>query len=568
MVRGSRPSIRDNSVLALRVSGPLPDYVPDDPFRRLFGAPPQSLSSLLAQFRKAKVDKRITAIILDIDGSDAGWAKAEEIRGAIEDFRKSGKPVYAYMETAFNKDYYIATACDKVFVPPPGELFTIGLAADVMFFRGSLDKLGVYPDMYQIGKYKSAGDMFTQKEMTPAHREFINSLLDDLYGRYVEGIAKARNKTPDDVKKLIDNAPYSAAQAKDAGLIDGAAYHDEVEKELKKRLGYGENDELHLVHAGDYRQISQESLGLNKGERVAVVYAAGDIVSGKSTFGGSGEETIGSDSLVRTLNEVRNDTTIKAVVLRVDSPGGSGLASDIIWRAIESLKEKKPVVVSMSDVAASGGYYIACNANKIVAEPSTITGSIGVVGGKPVIKGFYDWIGVSNEYVLRGANAGMFRESEKFSDTERKKFEELIKNTYYDQFLPKVAKGRGKNAEYIDSIGQGRVWTGRQGKDNGLVDEYGGLDKAIEIAKQLANIPADKSVQRVIRPQPPGFFEQLMSSGGDEDSEQTSVEVKKQAALVAALPEDVRRTLRYMQLMDRAKHGEAIYMMPFDLRIR
>jgi protease-4 len=568
MVRGSRPSIRDNSVLALRVSGPLPDYVPDDPFRRLFGAPPQSLSSLLAQFRKAKVDKRITAIILDIDGSDAGWAKAEEIRGAIEDFRKSGKPVYAYMETAFNKDYYIATACDKVFVPPPGELFTIGLAADVMFFRGSLDKLGVYPDMYQIGKYKSAGDMFTQKEMTPAHREFINSLLDDLYGRYVEGIAKARNKTPDDVKKLIDNAPYSAAQAKDAGLIDGAAYHDEVEKELKKRLGYGENDELHLVHAGDYRQISQESLGLNKGERVAVVYAAGDIVSGKSTFGGSGEETIGSDSLVRTLNEVRNDTTIKAVVLRIDSPGGSGLASDIIWRAIESLKEKKPVVVSMSDVAASGGYYIACNANKIVAEPSTITGSIGVVGGKPVIKGFYDWIGVSNEYVLRGANAGMFRESEKFSDTERKKFEELIKNTYYDQFLPKVAKGRGKNAEYIDSIGQGRVWTGRQGKDNGLVDEYGGLDKAIEIAKQLANIPADKSVQRVIRPQPPGFFEQLMSSGGDEDSEQTSAAVKKQAALVAALPEDVRRTLRYMQLMDRAKHGEAIYMMPFDLRIR
>src|SRR6266852_7860911 len=213
--RGNPPSIHDNSVLALKVSGPLPDYVPDDPFRRLFGGQPQSLSSLRAQFRKAKVDKRITAVILDIDGSDAGWAKAEEIRGAIEDFRRSGKPVYGYMETPFNKDYYIATACDKVFVPPPGELFTIGLAADVMFFRGSLDKLGVYTDLYQIGKYKSAGDTFTQKEMTPAHREFINSLLDDLSGRYMDGIAKARNKTPDDVKKLIDNAPYSAAQAKD-----------------------------------------------------------------------------------------------------------------------------------------------------------------------------------------------------------------------------------------------------------------------------------------------------------------------------------------------------------------
>src|SRR5258707_10075346 len=477
-LRGNRPSIRDNSVLALKISGALPDYVPNDPFRRIFGAQPQSLGSLLAQFRKAKVDKRISAVMLDIDMSEAGWAKSEEIRGAIADFHASGKPVYGYMETAFNKDYYIATACDKVFVPPPGELFTIGLAADVMFFRGSLDKLGVYPDMYQIGKYKSAGDTFTQKEMTPAHREFINSLLQDLYDRYVEGIAKARNKTPDDVKKLIDNAPYSAAQAKDAGLIDGAAYHDEVEKELKKRLGYGDNDELHLVRAGDYRQISQESLGLNKGERVAVVYAAGDIVSGKSTFGGSREETIGSDSLVKTLNEVRNDTTIKAVVLRIDSRGGSGLASDIIWRAIESLKEKKPVVVSMSDVAASGGYYIACNANKIVAEPSTITGSIGVVGGKPVVKGFYDWIGVTNEYVMRGKNAGMFRETEKFSDSERKKFQEFI-GTTYDDFISKVGKGRAKEKTYIDSIGQGRVWTGRQGKDNGLVDEYGGLDKAI-----------------------------------------------------------------------------------------
>jgi protease-4 len=351
-------------------------------------------------------------------------------------------------------------------------------------------------------------------------------------------------------------------------LIDGAAYHDEVEKELKKRLGVKDGDELHIARSGDYRQISQESLGLNKGERVAVVYAAGDIVSGKSAFGGNGQETIGSDSLVRTLNEVRDDNTIKAVVLRIDSPGGSGLASDIIWRAIESLKTKKPVVVSMGDVAASGGYYIACNASRIVAEPSTITGSIGVVGGKPVIKGFYDWIGVSNEYVLRGNNAGMFRETEKFSDTERKKFEELIKTTYYDQFLPKVAKGRGKNAEYIDSIGQGRVWTGRQGKENGLVDEYGGLDKAIEIAKQLANIPADKSVQRVIRPQPPSFFEQLMSSSGDDDSEQTSTEMKNQATLLAALPEDARRALRYMRLMDRAKNGEAIYLMPFDLRIR
>src|SRR5438874_4277112 len=208
-IRGNRPSIRDNSVLTLKLSGPLPDYVPEDPIRKLFGGQPQSLSGLLAQFRKAKVDKRISAVLLDIDMPEEGWAKAEEIRGAIADFRTSGKPVYAFMEMGLNKDYYVASACDKIFLPPPGDLFTNGLAADVMFFRGSLDKLGVYPDVYQIGKYKSAGDTFTQKQMTDAHRKYINELLDDLYGRYVEGIAKARNKSVDEVKSLIDNAPYS-----------------------------------------------------------------------------------------------------------------------------------------------------------------------------------------------------------------------------------------------------------------------------------------------------------------------------------------------------------------------
>ena len=320
------------------------------------------------------------------------------------------------------------------------------------------------------------------------------------------------------------------------------------------------------MRASDYRKITQESLGLNKGEKIAVVYASGDIMSGSSQFGSSGEETIGSDSLVRVLNEVRDDKSIKAVVLRIDSPGGSGLASDIIWRGIESLKAKKPVVVSMSDVAASGGYYIACNANKIVAQPSTITGSIGVVGGKPVVKGFYDWIGVTNEYVLRGTNSGMFRETEKFSNSERAKFEEFLKSTY-DDFTSKVAKGRGKEQAYIDSIGQGRVWTGRQGKDNGLVDEYGGLDKAIEIAKQLANIPANRGVQRIIRPLPPSFWEQLLSDS-DEDETEAAPEMKQQQAMLSAMPEDVRHAFRFLQLMDRAKRGEAAYLLPFSLRIR
>jgi protease IV len=257
------PTIRDNSVLALRVAGSLPDYTPDDPFKKFFGGPDQSLTGLVMQFKKAKVDNRIKAILLDVDMSGVGWGKAEEIRDAIADFRSSGKPVYAYIEFGLNKEYYIATACDKVIVPPPGELFINGLAADVMFFRGSLDKLGVYPDIYQIGKYKSAGDMFTQKQMTDAHREYVNSMLDDLFNRYVEAVAKDRHKSADEVRKLIDDAPYSAQKAKEVGLIDETAYRDDVEKELKKRFGYKDTDTFTPVRAVDYRDVSPESLGLN-----------------------------------------------------------------------------------------------------------------------------------------------------------------------------------------------------------------------------------------------------------------------------------------------------------------
>jgi protease-4 len=560
----SEPPIQNNSVLTLRVAGSLPDYSPDDPLKRYFGGPDQSLTGLVMQFKKARADSRIKAILLDIDMSGVGWGKAEELRDAITDFRSSGKPVYAYIEFGMNKEYFIAAACDKIYAPPPGEFFINGLAADVMFFRGSLDKLGVYPDIYQIGKYKSVGDMFTQKEMTEAHREYVNSMLDDLFAHYVNAIAQARHKTPEEVKTLIDNAPYSAVQAKAAGLIDETAYKDEVEKQMKTMLGYKESDPFPVVRGSDYRQVSPESLGLNRGERIAVIYATGDIGSGSSADSPSGDQSIGSDTLAKALTDAAADKTIKAIVLRVDSPGGSGLASDIIWHAVEAANQKKPVVVSMGDVAASGGYYISAPASKIIAQPSTITGSIGVVAGKPVMRGFYDWLGISNEYVLRGKTAGMFRETEKFSDEERAKFEEWIKNTYYNDFVPKVAKGRNKDAQSVDAVGQGRVWTGAQAKERGLVDDFGGLDKAIEVAKGLAKIPADKGVERVILPYPTTFLQQILNGGG----ENSNTKIEQQQAVVAALPEDARRALRYMALMERMRNGETMFLMPFDLRVK
>jgi protease-4 len=562
--RHREPPIADNSVLTLRVAGQLPDYVPEDPLRKIFGGPDQSLSNLVLQFNNAKIDRRIKTILLTVDMSAVGWGKSEEIRDAIADFRSSGKPVYAYMEYATDKEYYIASACDKVYLAPPGELFINGLAADVMFFRGSLDKLGIYPDMVQMGKYKTAVEIFTRKDMSDANREFMNSLLDDLFNRYVDAIAKARGKSAEDVRAIIDDAPYSSAKAKELGLIDGVAYRDEIEKELKSNLGYKESDQLSLVRSSAYNEVEPESLGLDKGEKIAVIYATGDIGSGRSENSPGGDQSIGSDTLAKALNDARDDKSIKAIVIRVDSPGGSGLASDIIWHAVEAAKAKKPVVISMSDVAASGGYYIAAGANKIIAQPSTITGSIGVFAGKPVIKGFYDWLGISNEYLLRGKQAGIFRESEKFTPEERAKFEDLVKRMYYEDFVPKVAKGRNKTPEYVDSVAQGRVWTGAQGKERGLVDEFGGLDRAVEVAKELANIPKDKGVHRVILPYPQTFIQELLSGGND----QTRIKTQQQQAVLAALPEDARRALRYMTMLDRMKNGESSLLMPFDLQIK
>jgi protease-4 len=562
-VRKSEPSIADNSVLNLRVSGSLPDYVPYDPLRKIFGGSDQSLTNLILQFKKAKVDNRIKVVLLDINMSGAGWGKSEEIRDAIADFRSSGKPVYAYMEFGMNKEYYIASACDKIYLAPPGELFITGLAADIMFFRGSLDKLGIYPDIFQIGKYKSVGDTFTRKDMSDAHREFMNSLLDDLFNRYVEAIATGRGKTGDQVRAIIDDAPYGAAKAKEVGLIDGSEYRDDLEKQIKTSLGYKETDPLRIVKSSQYSDIAPESLGLNEGEKIAVIYATGDIGSGQSENSPTGNQSIGSDTLSKAINDAREDKTIKAIVIRVDSPGGSGLASDVIWHAVDAAKQKKPVVISMGDVAASGGYYISASASKIIAQPSTITGSIGVVAGKPVMRGFYDWLGISNEYILRGKNAGIFRETEKFNDDERAKFEDWIKTTYYNDFIPKVAKGRNKDAAYVDSVGQGRVWTGFQGKERGLVDEFGGLDRAVEVAKDLAKIPKDKGVQRVVLPYPRTFLQELLSQG-----DESHVKMKQQEAVMGALPDDARRAVRYMALLDRMKSGESMLLMPFDLQIK
>lgn len=561
------PEIPNNSVLVLKVEGSLPDFTnADEISSRFFGAEPNSLSNLLLQLRKAKADKRVGAVLLDIGMVGGGWAKAEEIRDAVADFRKSGKPIYSYMEFGGDKEYFIATAAERVYVAPIGDLFINGLAAEALHFRGTFDKLGIYWDSYQIGKYKTAPEQFTRKDMSDGEKETINSLLDEIFNRYVADVAAARRMSEEDVRALIDSAPHNAREAQAAGLIDAALYREDVEKELKKRLGYKEDEKLKKVSTAEYRRVSPDSLGLNQGEMIAVVFASGPIEPGRSNDGSfGGEQTIGSDTVVKAINDARDNRDVKAIVLRVDSPGGAVYPSDLIWNAVEEAKKKKPVVVSMSDLAASGGYYVSTGANKIVAEPLTFTGSIGIFAYKPVMKGFYDWVGVTSYYLTRGKNAAIFRETDQFTPDERKKFESMLRHEYEDEFLPKVAQGRGRDKEYVRSIAEGRVWTGAQGRENGLVDEFGGLDRAVEVAKELARIPADKQVRRVVYPAPRTFFQQLFG-GEDEDAASVRAE-RERAALINSLPKEMRPVLRQAAIFERFQQGQMLAILPFELRV-
>ncbi|MDT7807021.1 MAG: protease [Acidobacteriota bacterium] len=569
MSLNNEPDVPSNSVLVLKVEGSLPDYTNADEFSsRFFGGETNSLSALLLQLRKAKADKRVGAVLLDVGMLGAGWAKADEIRDAVADFRKSGKPIYAYMEFGADKEYYVATAAERIYIPPIGDLFVNGLAAESMHFKGSFDKLGIFWDSYQIEKYKTAPESFTRKDMSDGERETLNSLLDGIFNRYVEQIADARHKSVEDVRALIDEAPHNAHAATEAGLIDGALYREQVEGELKKRLGYKDDEKLRKVSAAEYRRVPAASLGLNQGEAIAVVFASGPIEPGRSNDGSfGGGQTIGSDTVVKAINDARDNREIKAIVLRVDSPGGVTYPSDLIWAAVEEAKKKKPVVVSMSDLAASGGYYISMGANRIVAEPLTLTGSIGVFAYKPVVKGFYDWIGVTSEYVMRGKNAGLYRETDKFSDEERKKFEGSIQNFYWNQFLPKVAVGRHfPNVEAVNEIARGRVWTGMEGKEHGLVDEFGGLDRAVEVAKELARIPADKGVRRVVYPAPRNFFQQFFGGGDEQDAASIRAE-QQRTAFINSMPAEMRPTLRRAAMFEHFPQGQTLAILPFELKI-
>jgi protease-4 len=494
--REGAPVIAGNSVLVLRLSGELPEkppielpsFVGDD-------HTPLTVIGVWSALDKAAADERIKAVVLQPEGLSAGWAKLQELRLDIDKFKKSGKPVFAYLRQPGTREYYVASGADRIYVGPAEPVMVKGLRAEMMYFKKTLDKIGVNVEIEHAGKYKDFGDMFTRSDMSPETREVMTSVVDDLYDNLVGGIAAGRKKTPEEVRAIIDQGPFTAPQALKAGLVDELRFEDQMWGELKDRI----KAEPSRVSMDKYSRVTAESLGLQGKSRIAVVVGEGDIVRGSPGDDGAGETTLTSNGFNKLLRRVENDSLVKGVVVRIDSPGGEVTASDEIWRQMNLLSKKKPLVISMSDAAASGGYYMAMTGDPIVAYPATFTGSIGVVFGKPNIRGLYDKLGINKEAIQRGKNAGIDSDYTPLTLEQRAKLREGIDESYRD-FVTKVADARHRKFDQIEPLAQGRVWLGSQAKPRDLVDEIGGLDKAIEMVKQKARIPAGERVSLTIYP--------------------------------------------------------------------
>jgi protease IV len=508
---GRGPVISSNSTLMLEVSGDLQENDPTGVLAQFFEAPP-TVRAVIDALRKAAVDRRVSSVIIRPTGTAALWGKVQEIRDAIVDFKRSKKPIIAYLEYGGDQSYYLASACDKVFLMPTASLDLGGMANYELFLRGMLDKIGAYPDALHVGDYKTASNTFTEHTFTPAHREMAESLNTDLYEQVIRGVADGRHKPEAEVRQLVDHGPYLPEDAVRSGLVDDLAYEDEIDDKIK--LGPGR---VRVLRQQEYRNVALTSLGLNRGPKIAVIYAVGLINTGQSTYDSPSGQVVGSDTIAEYLRKARADNSIRAIVLRIDSPGGSAIASDIIWREITLTRERKPVIASMSDVAASGGYYIAMPAHAIVAQPATLTGSIGVVLVKFVIDGTLEKLGVNVEAVKQGKYADLYSPMKAFTPEEKKRVTELMQATY-DAFVEKAAAGRNTTPERIDQIAQGRVWTGKQAKDLGLVDELGGLDRALALAKEHAKIAPGTEVELVVFPPKKSLFEVVSDPFGRSES--------------------------------------------------
>jgi len=489
----SKVTIDDNTVLHLSLNYPISERTSKNPFQNLnFGGFETEnnlgLKDILAHIKEAKTDSRIKGIYVDVSAIQGGFASIEEIRNALIDFKKSGKFILAYSEVYTKGAYYLASVADKIYVNPEGMVDFKGFSTEIMFFKGALEKLDIEAQVIKVGTYKSAVEPYILDKMSKPNREQITSFLGSLYTHFLSNIAISR-KIPVDSLSAIANtaAVQTATDAVKFRLVDGVKYKDEVLTELKSLCGIAQKKELRSVSISDYTPQSKE-LSKASADRIAVVYAVGEIVSGEGD-----DETMGSENISRAIRTARLDDKVKALVLRINSPGGSSLASDVIWREVELTKKVKPVIVSMGDVAASGGYYIACAADSIFAQPNTITGSIGVFAIIPNMKKFFNnKLGITFDEV-KTSKFSEISITRPLSDDERLLLQAEV-NNIYKTFTQKVANGRHKTPEFIDNIGQGRVWTGAEAIKIGLVDRLGNINDAVKSAAKKAGLKEYKLV--------------------------------------------------------------------------
>jgi protease-4 len=519
---GGTASLPDSIVLTADLTGGLSDVSDPDTMSRLLFGEKRTLRDFVDAVERAADDPRVKSLYVQLGDDSLGLAKTQQVRDTIAAFRAKGKFAVAFADTfgeggPGTRPYYLATACDEIWLQPLGEVGLTGLRSETPFFRGLFDKIGITADFEHREEFKTAMNSLTETAMTGPQREEVEAVLSSVSGQIDGGIAASRKLTPDKVAAVIDHAPLSADEAQALGLVTKLGYRDQAMNAARSHAGNG------AKFITFSRYLTAAGRPHASGSRVALIYGTGII-----TRGGSGASALDSENrftaraLGRAFSAASRDSEVRAIVFRIDSPGGSATASETIWRYVEEAQRRgKPVIVSMGDVAASGGYYVAAPADKIVAEPATLTGSIGVVGGKIVVGGLMKTLGITSDSVERGANAGMFSATASFSPQARERLNAMLDETYAG-FKNHVAAGRHMSDDAVEAVAKGRVWTGEEAKAKGLVDALGGYETALGLAGEAANLAAGAPLDVVVYPRERGLTAALLNRWQDGDNEEST----------------------------------------------
>jgi protease-4 len=552
-IRLAKAGVPSKTLLEVNLETELLEYVPDDPLAQVMLKDKPTVRGTVEALEKASRDPKVAGLVATLGAAPLGMGHVQELRDAVIAFRAQKKTAVAYSETfgeagPGNGAYYLATAFDEIWLQPSGDVGLTGFIFEHPFLRGTLEKLGVTPRMDHRHEYKNAMNLFTERKYTAAHREANEKVMTSWFGQVVRGIAQGRKLTEEQVRALVDKGPFLGQEAVEAKLVDGLAYRDEVYEKAKKKAGEGAK----LLYLAQY--VKRAGRPHTKGKTVALIFGVGGVHRGKSDFDPlTGDASMGSDTLSAAFRAAIENKDVKAILFRVDSPGGSYVASDAIWReTMRARKAGKPVIVSMGNVAGSGGYFVAMAADKIVAQPGTITGSIGVLGGKFLTTGFWDKLGLTWDEVHTSANATMWTGTHDFTPAEWARFQAWLDRIYAD-FTSKVAEGRKLPREKVLELAKGRIWSGEDAKALGLVDEVGGYDVALKLAKQAAKIPEAEDVRLEVYPRPKKPFEKLLE-GPPESSEKAAV------AAWIRLSEALRPAVRRLQALGLWDRPEVLSM--------